>query len=240
MQYLILGVLFLLVVYAALRSFLNANPKTMVQNLRNMAGFAALLMALFFTVTGRFPLAVPLGIIAISLLKGNLSAFTGGFNPFPGNANKSAGQQSRVRTRTVEMELDHDTGDMEGRVIKGRFASRMLSSMNESELIQLWNDCLKPDPQAAQLLEAYMDRRIPDWREGVGEKAKQGAQAGSRSDGPMSIDEAYEILGLQPGASKADIRHAHRSLMKKMHPDQGGSTYLAAKINEAKDLLLGQ
>lgn len=235
MQYLILVVLFLLIVYAAMRSFLNANPKTMAQNMRTMAGIAALLMALFFTVTGRFPLAIPLGIIAISLLKGKLS----GFNPFPGSANKSAGQQSRVRTRTVEMELDHDTGEMEGRVIKGRFASRMLSSMNQSELIQLWNNCLKFDPQAAQLLEAYMDRRLPEWREGAGAKAEQGAQAGSRSDGPMSIDEAYEILGLQPGAGKADIRRAHRALMKKMHPDQGGSTYLAAKINEAKDLLLG-
>ncbi len=240
MQYLILGVLFLLVVYAVLRSFLNANPKTMAQNLRNMAGFAALLMALFLTVTGRFPLAVPLGIIAITLLKGNLSAFTGGFNPFPGNADKSAGQKSHVRTRTVEMELDHDTGDMEGRVMKGRFASRMLSSMDGGELIELWNDCLKHDPQAAQLLKAYMDRRNPEWRDEAGAKAKRGRKAGAKSDGPITRDEAYEILGLEAGASKADIRRAHRSLMKKMHPDQGGSTYLAAKINEAKDLLLGQ
>ena len=236
MQYLILGVLFLLIVYAALRAFLTANPKTMAQNMRKIAGVAALLMALFFTVTGRFPLAVPLGFIAISLLRGSLA----GFNPFPGNANKSAGQQSRVRTRTIEMELDHDTGEMEGRVIKGRFASRMLSSMNDSELIELWNDCLKPDPQAAQLLEAYMDRRTPDWREEAGAKANRGGKARSWSDGPVSLDEAYEILGLRPGASKADIRRAHRTLMKKMHPDQGGSTYLATKINEAKDLLLGQ
>ena len=240
MQYLVLGLIFLLIGLAVLRGFLYGNPKTMAQNLRRFAGMAALLAALFLTVTGRFALAVPLGIIAISLLKGNLSGFAGGFNPFPGRANKSAGQQSRVRTRTIEMELDHGTGEMEGRVIKGGFASRMLSSMNQSELIQLWNECLKPDPQAAQLLEAYMDRRIPEWREGAGAKAKQGSQAGSHSDGPISMVEAYEILGLREGASKADIRRAHRALMKKMHPDRGGSTYLAAKINEAKDLLLGQ
>jgi hypothetical protein len=234
MHYLVLAVLFLLIVYAALRSFLNANPKTIAQNMRKMAGFGALLLALFFTVTGRFPLAVPLGVIAISLLKGSLS----GFNPFPGNANKSSGQQSRVRTRTIEMELDHDTGEMEGRVVRGRYASQMLSSMSESELIELWNECQKRDTQAAQLLEAYMDRRTPDWREGVGAKAKQNSGAGGRSDGPITRDEAYEILGLEPGASKTDIRRAHRRLMKRMHPDQGGSTYLAAKINEAKDLLL--
>ncbi len=236
MHYLILAVLILLIVYAALRSFLNSNPKTLAQNMRKMAGFGALLMALFFTLTGRFPLAVPLGVLAISLLKGNFS----GFNPFPGNANKSEGQQSRVRTRTVEMELDHDTGDMEGRVIRGKFASRALSSMSESEVIELWNECLKPDSQAAQLLEAYMDRRMPEWREDAGEKAKNSSAYGGRSDGPMSRDQAYDILGLEPDASKIDIRRAHRRLMKRMHPDQGGSTYLAAKINEAKDLLLGQ
>jgi DnaJ-domain-containing protein 1 len=240
MQYLILAFVLLFVVYAALSSFLKANPKTMVQNLRTMGGVAALLIALFFIVTGRFPLAVPLGFIALSLLRGKIAGFAGGFNPFPGNATKSEGQQSRVRTRTIEMELDHDTGDMEGRVTRGRFASRLLSSMNENELVELWNDCLKPDPQAAQLLEAYLDRRMPEWREGAGSKAKQNNKAGGPSDGPMSGDEAYEVLGLQPGANNADIRRAHRKLMKKMHPDQGGSTYLAAKINEAKDLLLGQ
>ncbi len=236
MHYIILAVLLLLIVYVALRSFLNANPKTMAQNMSKIAGLAALLLALFLTATGRFPFAIPLGFIAISLLKGNFS----GFNPFPGNANKSAGQHSRVRTRTVEMKLDHDTGEMEGRVIRGKFASRMLSSMSEPELIELWNECLKPDPQAAQLLEAYMDRLTPDWRDGAGAKAKQGSMSGSRSEGPISREEAYEILGLEPGASKVDIRRAHRRLMKRMHPDQGGSTYLAAKINEAKDLLLDQ
>lgn len=240
MQYFILGFIILFVAYSVLRSFLNANPKNMAQNLRTMGGVAALLMALFFIATGRFPLAVPLGFIALSLLRGKIAGFAGGFNPFPGNATKSEGQQSRVRTRTIEMELDHDTGGMEGRVIKGRFASQLLSSMNESELVELWNDCLKSDPQAAQLLEAYLDRRLPEWREAVGSKAKRKNKAGGQSDGPMSQDEAYEVLGLQPGANNTDIRRAHRRLMKKVHPDQGGSTYLAAKINEANDLLLGK
>ena len=54
----------------------------------------------------------------------------------------------------------------------------------------------------------------------------------------MDVEEAYATLGLEPGASADAVKQAHRRLMKKLHPDQGGSTYLASKINQAKDVLL--
>lgn len=235
MQYLILGLVIAFLVYAALRAFVNANPKNIAKNLRSIGGITALVIAIFMSVTGRFALAVPLFFVAISLLRRNL----GTFNPFPGSASKSQGQRSRVRTRTIEMELDHDTGEMEGRVVRGQFSSRMLSSMDEAELTQLYSECKTGDPQAAHLLDAYMNKRFASWREGAGSDAGANGQAGLRPDGPISREEAYEILGLEPGAGKLDIRRAHRKLMKKLHPDHGGSTYLAAKINEAKDLLLG-
>lgn len=239
MQYLILVLALSLLVVFGLKTFANANPADMARTLRNIGGSAALMMALFLLATGRFPLAIPLGFVAYSLLRGKFPFFPGGFGPFPGNANKRAGQNSRVRTRTIEMELEHDTGDMEGRVIRGRFSSRSLSSMDQGELIGLWSDCQAADTQAAQLLEAYLDRRFSDWRERAGAQAKGTGETRAGPEAPMQLDEAYEILGLQPGASNADIHRAHRKLMKKMHPDQGGSTYLAAKINEAKDFLLG-
>lgn len=240
MQYLIPGLALLLFVYFGLRVFVTADPKNVMRSFRKFSGMASLIMALFLGMTGRFPLAFPFVIVAFSLLRGgNLSSIFSGFNPFPGSAHKSAGQKSRVRTRTIEMELDHDTGDMEGRVIRGAFSSRLLSSMDQDELIRLWVDCRAADTQASQLLEAYLDRRFSDWRERAGAQAKGSSEPRGHPEGPMSTEEAYEILGLQPGASKADIARAHRQLMKKLHPDQGGSTYLAAKINEAKDLLFG-
>jgi DnaJ-domain-containing protein 1 len=240
MHYVILGLLLLLLAYAGLRAFLNANPKTMAQTLRKVSGVACILLALFFVATGRFPVAIPIGIFGLGLLARSIPGFPGGFNPFSGSANKSAGQQSRVRTNTIEMELDHDTGDMDGRVLSGAFARRELSSLSQDELLEVWNAARISDPQGSQLLEAYIDRRFPDWREGrSNDSGNGGRSAGAAKEGPMTRDEAYEVLGLKPGASNADIHRAHRNLMKKLHPDHGGSTYLAAKINQAKDLLLG-
>jgi len=136
--------------------------------------------------------------------------------------------------------LDHDTGEMEGRCLKGRFAGRMLSSLSETELLVLLEELRATDAQGASLIEAYLDRRAPGWREGrVEEAAKEQARAPRGGRIRMSREEAYEVLGLKKGASEDEIRAAHRKLMMKLHPDQGGSTYLAARINEAKDVLLG-
>lgn len=233
MHYLILGLLLLLLFYAGLKSFLNANSKNLAGTMQNIGGGALLVMALFFGATGRFAAAVPLGLFALTLLGRNI----GGFNPFRGAGTKSTGQKSQVRTDTVEMELDHDTGAMEGVVLSGKFADRSLSSLSELELLELLQHCRTTDVQAAQLVEAYLDRMHADWRGDSKDETRSGSTKGS-AEGPMSREDAFDILGLKPDASMADIRRAHRNLMKKLHPDQGGSTYLAARVNQAKDLLL--
>ena len=155
----------------------------------------------------------------------------------------TAGRASEVRSRFLHMVLDHDSGRLDGGVLEGPLRGRGLGSLGEGELLGLWRDC-QADPQSLQLLEAWLDRCRPDWRErmaGGGDGGGGGRTAGGEPPEPggMSRAEAYEILGLRPGASDQQVRESWKRLIARLHPDKGGSTYLAAKINQAKDLLLG-
>jgi hypothetical protein len=142
-----------------------------------------------------------------------------------------------VRSAMIEMELDHDTGEMNGSVLAGARAGRALKDLDEEALRQLYEECRANDPDGLRLLEAYLDRRFAGWREHAEAHADPGPH-GRAQAGAMTEEEAYQILGLQPGADPDEVRRAHRTLMMKLHPDQGGTTYLAARINEAKDVLL--
>jgi hypothetical protein len=139
----------------------------------------------------------------------------------------------------IEMELDHDSGRMRGAVLVGPFQGRDLDELGPPELHQLLEACRQQDPDGDRLLEAYLDRRFTGWRE----DAERDRHARARPDpqsGAMTQEEAHQILGLEPGAQPEAIRRAHRDLMKKLHPDQGGSTYLASRVNQAKDVLLNR
>jgi DnaJ-domain-containing protein 1 len=162
----------------------------------------------------------------------------GGFSSigglFGGGAQRSAGQASRVRSQFLDMRLDHDTSELSGQIVDGPNAGR---SLDEFDLPQLIAMIAAFDAESVALLESYLDRRFPAWRQNAqGDTA--GGQRRTAASGKMTDEEAYQILGLQPGAGRDDISRAHRALMKKLHPDQGGSTYLAARVNEAKDTLL--
>lgn len=233
--YFFLLVAVLLALAVVLNKFASADPKSMAKTLRIVGGVALMATAAVLVARGLFFYAVPLAFAGYALMQGR-SPFPSGF---PGGGKPSGGQQSQVRTGYLEMRLDHDSGEMEGRVLKGKFAGRMLSDLQREQLLELWGECNSHDGQAAQLLEAYIDRHHPDWRDLAGDRGEERAAGGAAGGGgPMSHEEAYEILGLSPGAGDREIRKAHRVLMKKLHPDQGGSNYLASKINEAKDLLL--
>jgi DnaJ-domain-containing protein 1 len=112
-----------------------------------------------------------------------------------------------------------------------------LPNQTTADLLRLLNECHANDPDGVRLLEAYLDRRFPDWR--TADQNDEPAHPEARpSSATMTKEEAYQVLGLPPGAGPDEVRRVHRTLMKKLHPDQGGSTYLAARVNQAKDTLL--
>lgn len=226
MQPLLLGFLLLVLFLFLGRGYVSADPKRLAKLLRQVGGVAALSSAFGLLVTGRFLLALLLAAAGLWLLGKKL--------PFalPGQDDDvwSGGQSSRVRTAMLEMTLDHATGATDGTVLAGAFAGRQLSGLTRDELVSLFRECMARDPKGAQLLRAYMER--------VGVKPDMGGGGRAASGGAMTAEEAYAVLGLAPGATAEEIQAAHRALMKRNHPDQGGSTYLASKINEAKDVLL--
>jgi hypothetical protein len=233
MQYFLLGLLALGLVIVAIRLFNQANPAALARHIRIAGAVVALAGALFFVFRGAIAYALPLAALGWWLLGGQGIGNWGGFGPSQG---APSGQASRVVTEHLEMELDHASGTMRGRVLKGFFAGRNIEDLRPVELAHLWQDCRYADPASAQLVEAFLDRIHPTWREDMARSEQERPRG---PDGRMTVEEALDILGLAPGADEAAIRQAHRELMLKLHPDRGGSTYLAAKINEAKDTLLG-
>lgn len=187
-----------------------------------LSGVGVLLLLL-----GRGALGLPLIFIGLSWWR-RMRA--------PGPSNRESGRKSKVRSHYLEMELDHDTGEMNGRVLTGSMEGTMLSSMSRSALLSLLRE-ITHDAESAALLESFLDRYHPDWRDHC-----EGSSSGEDSDRvgfqEMTRDEAYQILGLAPGASPEEIQKAWRRLVRAVHPDGGGSAFLTAKINAARDVLL--
>jgi DnaJ-domain-containing protein 1 len=146
-----------------------------------------------------------------------------------------------VATPFLRMTLDHDTGSMTGTILRGRFSGMRIEELGSADLLALLRECRAEDEEGARLLEAYLDRFQPDWRDELagGGTTGGGSGGGARpASGDVTVEEAYAILGLASGADAEAIKEAHRRLMVKLHPDHGGSDYLATKINRARDVLL--
>ena len=228
MPALVFGLLVLVLALWALNVISKVDPRVGARVLKAGGGLLALGFAVFLGLRGEIGVAIPLGAFGLGLL-GWLPFGPAGFFD---RTRKTTGQTSRVRSTYVEMELDHDTGEMRGRILAGRHQGEPLDRLDVAILTSLLSDY---DDESRALLMAYLDRRDPAWREN-----SQGDTTARRTvaSGKMTEQEAYQILGLQPGATAEAIGNAHRTLMKKFHPDQGGTTYLAARINEAKEVLL--
>ncbi len=232
--YLFLGIALAVGIYLLAKGLVRASPKQIAVGLRTASLIVAVGVIGFLAVSGR--LAWILFALPI-LLPWFLRMRTLG-RLFKAARGPSGGQASKVETPTLAMELDHDTGEMDGDILAGPMEGRRLSDLDPVLLIDLYRWCCTYDQQAARLLEAYLDRTLgAEWREKAGE---EGERAAAPDDSHMTEAEALNILGLEQGADAEAIRSAHRRLMQHAHPDRGGSAYLAAKINAAKDFLLNQ
>ena len=238
MPTLIAGIVAVILLYSLLQMFRAANPVVLARAIKIGGGVVALAVAAFTGIKGELAVAIPLGIFGAGLLGwspfgasgfGNIGRMFGG-----SGTQRSPGQTSQVRSQFLDMSLDHDSGELSGQILAGPYAGH---SLGEFDLPQLTAMMPGFDTESVALLESYLDRRFPAWRQDAQGNAA-GGQSRPAASGKMTDEEAYQILGLQPGAGRDEIGRAHRALMKKLHPDQGGSTYLASRVNEAKDTLL--
>ncbi len=243
LPWLVLAIFLIVGIYFVARWFVSAQPADILRALRWVGAIIAIAGLAAIALSGRWNLVWALLFPALPFLL-RLRAL----NTMRKNARgPRAGQTSQVETRFLRMTLDHDSGDMDGEVREGPASGKMLSDLKLGELIELWRLCAVEYDQSRAVLESYLDRNNPDWRDVAGGSARhdRGDTGGAGTASPwtqsgMSVEEAREILGVDAGASEAEIEAAYRAEMKRAHPDQGGSDWMAAKVNQAKDTLLGR
>jgi hypothetical protein len=239
MPYILAGFLVFWLLLYGLQAFSRANPAAFARALKRGSGYAVLLAAVFLLLLGRIDFALVCAALGFWLIGFSRRASAPFFRREATARGRTAGV-SRVRSAMIEMELDQTTGQMCGTILAGPDEGRSLEQMIRPQCEALYRLCLRDDPDGARLLEVYLDRRFPGWRTARDKEQDTGTGQTGRAarQGAMSEDEAYEVLGLQKGASRDDVMRSHRSLIKKLYPDHGGSTDLAARVNEAKDVLM--
>lgn len=235
------------VILLILRFFSRASPQVARKLLINTGVAAVVLLILFLLMTGRLHWIFALAVAAIPFIRRAMTLLQ--YAPWlkrlyrrysssgtgAGNANSHT---SQVGSQFLRMRLNQESGEIEGKVLKGQFQGSDLADLTLLQLLELHAE-ISVDADSTALLQAYMDRIHPNWRS-PGHSAGGSDQTDAPGARPtsMSSTEAWEILGLDNKATRDDIIAAHRRLMQRLHPDHGGSTYLAAKINLAKDYLL--
>ena len=250
MAYFLIGLFTLGTMIVLARWYARASTHDLVQGARTFVAVFSALASTGLLFTGRFGLAF-ITIVATIMAIRAIRQGARGADPLDGGGGPAA-DPVEVETDLLRMRLDRASGDVKGSVKTGPFAGRDLGSLGRDELLALLTEAQGVEAQSASLLEAYLDRRFPDWREpaaggsggggwgrrqeGAGERGRD--RASGRDD--MDEGEALEVLGLERGAAPEEIKQAHRRLMAKLHPDSGGSNFLATQINRAKDILLGK
>ncbi len=237
-----------LVWLALVGGYLRFDRERVVEQVTRLSGGALVIVAVFLALIGRELAAAATAVIGLTIMGAATDVVSnfgysfgrrlrGTLNMF-GLGALGGAKKSIIRTRLIEVIVDGHAGVTGGRVLGGTFMGRMLGQMSMIDLAILRRE-ISGDRESRLLLDAYLDRRQPRWREDL-KFDRDAGQSGPARSGNMTEQEAHEVLGLKPGAGQAEVREAHRRLIKAVHPDVGGSAFLAAKINEAKDRLIGK
>lgn len=242
-QAIALGLLALALLMLLGRLFVRSSPATLARLVKWFAIGLLMVVLLLLVLTGRLPIlfaffgALIPWLIRFAQLHALWRHFKNAFSSATGwrTAGTASTNTSQVETRWLRMTLDHDSGHLDGDVLDGPFIGRKLSRLSFDEALRLYRD-IEADAQSRQLMESWLDRAHPDWRD---QPAAAAEAAPGPSGGRMTRDEAFAVLGVTPDASGDEVKAAHRRLMMACHPDHGGSDWLAARLNQAKDVLLG-
>ncbi len=229
---LLIALLVLFVLFQGIRFAARAKPAALIGAMKVAGGLACFAVAALLFLRGHTEMA--LGAAGVGLWLGGWASAPQWLERLrPGR------RRTLLRSAMIEIEFDPVTGVMDGRALAGPFEGRAFNAMTTQDLQTLHGLCATGDPEGLRHLEVYFDSRFPGWRgAGEGDAHARGGRDRARHSGAMTEDEAYEVLGLQKGAARDEITRAHRTLMKKLHPDQGGPTALAARVNEAKEILM--
>lgn len=239
MALMVLGIAVMIGLILAMNWFVSAKPKTVLKALKWGLLSLIIVVILFLFVTGKFAMALwALPVLLPWIMRARMFARTAkNFSRMAGGSGQT-GQASSVTSKYLDMELNHDSGDMNGYVRNGRHAGRKLDDLSLDQLTDLHSTYQSEDIESARLLAAYLDRTNPDWRDDADAYDDQEQSRTSPSNSQMNRAEALRILGLEDPVDVPEIKAAYHRLVGSMHPDRGGSAYLTSKINEARDFLL--
>ncbi len=235
---LILLIAFLIAVSIIIQMVKNTPPKDRKKTYWKIGGAVVAIMLVLLVLTGRvhwigaivaavIPLLQRLWPLIIRFLPGLIQHHQ---QAAANNIQRQFKHADSVQTSLLKMQLNRDNNSLHGEVISGPYAGQALDQMDMQQLQALLKYCYLGDIDSAKLLIAYLQQRFGNtWQ------TQQQSAADSQD---MTEKEALALLGLEPNPSRQEISKAHKRLMQKVHPDRGGNDYLAAKINQAKDLLM--
>jgi len=247
-MHLVIGFLSVLLLFSLIRYGLNCNAKQRRQLVYIIAMGLAGTVLLLMLVTGRIHYLAAIAAAILPFIKKlpGLLRYIPLFKYLKQQTHSSSGSsssnQSSVETSLLKMTLNHATGEMDGEVLEGDFKGERLKTLSQQQLFLLYQLALEQYKDSIAVFDAFLDRHIgKNWRELAEQYSHRFDDDNTQEvSSEMSVSQALQILDLEEGATKEEVQEAHRRLMQKLHPDRGGSNFLAAQVNLAKDILLGK